>query len=524
MKKAITCLTLFLTAAPAFAQFAHPDRSIVPAATQSYANFGASIDFDGDRAVVGAPSSQFTGLGLFGSAFVVERNPSGQWITVQQLLPSSTSVLSVFGGDVELEGDWVVGTNYPNSSPMLHFYQRDASGTWIEKQNLAPSVSAMDKNMAIDFDGGRLVVGMRRTAINLLGQVAVIELLPNGIWQSAYVVQPDSSSFELESIDLDGDRFVIGAPRSSSNAGQGSGSAIVFERNSIGEWVQVATLQARLPEADARLGMSVALQGDLIVAGAPRDPNDEPANRGTVHVFRRASSGVWNEVQVLEGSPSASTDRFGGCVAFDGTRLVVGAPRLDAEVDGSGAVHVFELDGAGQFQPLISVVRETPSTFDLFGSVAAIGEDELFLGTTGTGTGVVESVDLASLYHGDRTISLSAGGTQDLLLRGPASTAGDFYFVLGSATGSSPGIPLAPGVDVPLVFDAYTELALSLAIPVAPQFGVLDARGAANAKLVKAPGTNPAFAGLTLHHAYITIDPVTFEVFASNAVGAALVP
>ena len=65
------------------------------------------------------------------------------------------------------------------------------------------------------------------------------------------------------------------------------------------------------------------------------------------------------------------------------------------------------------------------------------------------------------------------------------------FIVLGSATGMSPVIPLAPGVDLPLVFDAYTNLGLSFGTPVAPDFGGLDGAGRVDAAFIVPAGASP---------------------------------
>jgi len=52
------------------------------------------------------------------------------------------------------------------------------------------------------------------------------------------------------------------------------------------------------------------------------------------------------------------------------------------------------------------------------------------------------------------SISLAAGGSQTLFLSPCRASAGDLYFVLGSATGTSPG-QAVNGLVLPLNFDAY---------------------------------------------------------------------
>jgi hypothetical protein len=147
-----------------------------------------------------------------------------------------------------------------------------------------------------------------------------------------------------------------------------------------------------------------------------------------------------------------------------------------------------------------------------------------------TGAGVAPLVDLGCLERGlapplvaDVTsISLSAGGSQGLTLSAPSS-AGEVYWVLGTASGTLPGIAIE-GLVVPLNYDAYTGLTLS--IPNQGIFvgtlGLLDGAGGASAAVVFPAGISPSLAGTTLHHAFVTIG--TSLTFASNAVPLTLTP
>ena len=86
--------------------------------------------------------------------------------------------------------------------------------------------------------------------------------------------------------------------------------------------------------------------------------------------------------------------------------------------------------------------------------------------------------------------------------------------------------PLALGATttVPLVYDAYTDLTLALAAPLTAPIGILDVDGHGFCRFVLPGGTSPSFAGVVLHHAFVAVHPVTFELLVSNAVRVGLVP
>ncbi len=121
-------------------------------------------------------------------------------------------------------------------------------------------------------------------------------------------------------------------------------------------------------------------------------------------------------------------------------------------------------------------------------------------------------------------LSLAAGGTQTMSLNAGPDQAGNPYLVLGSASGTEPGLPTAAG-QLPLNPDFYFDLTLLLPNNVLQtSFGTLDGLGRATTSLTLAPGGDPAFLGTTLQHAYVTLGigaSVTIER-VSNPVGLLL--
>ena len=104
--------------------------------------------------------------------------------------------------------------------------------------------------------------------------------------------------------------------------------------------------------------------------------------------------------------------------------------------------------------------------------------------------------------------------------------AGELYWLLGSFSGTDPGLLLGD-VVLPLNPDPYLNLTLVAPNqpPLGESFGTLDADGMGQASFELVAGANPGLAGLQLHHAYFVADPIVeIVVLASNAVGVLLVP
>lgn len=136
-----------------------------------------------------------------------------------------------------------------------------------------------------------------------------------------------------------------------------------------------------------------------------------------------------------------------------------------------------------------------------------------------------------TLLLDDHTLSVQPGllPVQRFHLRCPFPD--DDYIILGSLSGTTPGIPLGVGV-LPLAFDHYFQLLLAdqsdfaLALQEGSFKEAAPGEGVAWAYLLLAtlpPG--PSLAGLTAHHAFVAYDPETLAIdFVSNSVPTYLVP
>ncbi|QDU68221.1 S8 family peptidase [Engelhardtia mirabilis] len=103
-------------------------------------------------------------------------------------------------------------------------------------------------------------------------------------------------------------------------------------------------------------------------------------------------------------------------------------------------------------------------------------------------------------------ISLAAGGSQTFELLAGSGGAGAIYLLLGSASGTSPGLSL-DGFVLPLVPDNWTNLTISQANVgiFSNTFSAFDTQGRAIASLTIPGGQNPFLAGLVFNHTFIRI-------------------
>ena len=163
------------------------------------------------------------------------------------------------------------------------------------------------------------------------------------------------------------------------------------------------------------------------------------------------------------------------------------------------------------------------------GGIAA-GDDFSLVGGTNTllasgGLGFVARYADAPLVSGPPELSLSQGGALQLRLSASAAAAADTYLILGSLSGTTPGL-MVGSMTLPLNFDAY--FLQMLYVPNGPihsgSLGVLDAQGRASTVFVLPVGLSPALAGITLHHAYFGFNSLGVISTISNPSSLKLVP
>lgn len=132
-----------------------------------------------------------------------------------------------------------------------------------------------------------------------------------------------------------------------------------------------------------------------------------------------------------------------------------------------------------------------------------------------------------ALWADRSALSIAAGGTVHFELRAGSAQTGDLYLLLGSLTGTAPGV-LVGSVLLPLNQDYFLDFACAFANSpmLVDTAGVLRRGGAASAAFVLPPAlVPPALAGLHLDFACLVGDSGTMQArAASNTVPLVLGP
>ena len=441
--------------------------------------FGNALAISDDTIVVGAifESSDADGVdgdqndnSTFGSgaAYVFARS-GDSWSQQAYLKASNSDENDLFGTSVAISGDTIVvcairedsaatginGDQSDNSavdSGAAYIFVRSGN-TWSQEAYLKASNSGpFDRfGTSVAISGDTLVVGARfessdadsvngdqgDNSANSAG-AAYVFVRSGSIWvQQSYLKASNSDQADNfgNTIAISGDIIVVGAVFEDSaakgvngnqddNSASESGAAYVFARSGS-TWSQETYLKASNSEGNDFFGFSVAVSGNTIVVGAPREASDSDgvngdqgdnsaSNSGAAYVFVRSAS-TWSQEAFLKASNSEQVDNFGFSIAISQDAVVVGASTEDSNATGvngdqadnsasnSGAAYVFVRSGSIWSQQAYLKASNTGGD-DFFGASSAISADTIVVGAQG-------EASAATGINGDQSdnSALSAG-------------------------------------------------------------------------------------------------------------------
>ncbi len=351
-----------------------------PVNLQSDDCFGTTAAIADDVLVIGAPTRD-EGQSNGGAAYVFERNSDGSWAEVQMLTSGDpvTPGASAYGCAVATDGThifvqskWHSAQIVPPGGSTVSVYEKQA-GLWIRTQRLFDSqnTSGFADNFGVDIevDGGRVFcVNVGRSVIHVFekfsGQWSEVERITDAAL-GGFV--PGGNATFAYTISVDGDRLAV------THNGW-TDRVHILERGPSG-WQATAQLLSGAPQVFFE--SPIALCGDDVFVGA-RVVNGQA---GAVWVYRYIA-GVWAHSQTVMASDSSFGADFGSSLAFDGERLIVGAPGDDTLIANAGSVYVFE-DGGGGWNEARKVSSLSPLMTEYLGQSVQVQGDLVYAGARG---------------------------------------------------------------------------------------------------------------------------------------------
>ena len=162
-------------------------------------------------------------------------------------------------------------------------------------------------------------------------------------------------------------------------------------------------LKASNIDASDQFGASVAISGDYVIVGAPReasnsitDPtNNDASYAGAAYIFKTSDSGqTWTQTAYLKASSISIFDQFGYSVAISGDYAIVGARTEDSnsitdptnnDASDPGAAYIFKRDSGAETWTQTAYLKasnidENNQYGDQFGFSVAISGDYAIVG------------------------------------------------------------------------------------------------------------------------------------------------
>jgi len=191
----------------------------------------------------------------------------------------------------------------------------------------------------------------------------------------------------------------------------------------------IADIYASDAEIDDGFGFSVSIDGDYILVGVPFDDIGTYSDAGSAYLFKKDINGNINQIDKLKPSTSKQEEYFGYSVAIDGNMIVVGAPESS---NSSGDIYIFHLDGNDSvvFPPQQLDLGSSASNGDGFGTSVDISGNYIVVGAPGKASVYLyelNSTKVASLKDSESEVGLSSSDDY-----GSSVAIDGNYFIVGS--------------------------------------------------------------------------------------------
>jgi hypothetical protein len=367
--------------------------------------FGYAVAIDGSTLMGGAPWDD-DGASNSGAAYWFNYT-DGSILPQPKLTENGDAAMSdYFGNSLDISGDALVIGAYKDdidardsgSAFVFRSVYDEETETWsingpIRLETDEPGEAANEFGYAVAISGDVAVVGAHREddVGSASGSVYVFRFDGSAWHEEAKLLAGDARRGDKfgSAVAIAGNTIVVGAIQGGKESST-SGSVYVFEYEDFA-WEQKTELFGVDIEDGDQFGYSVAIEGDTIIAGAPRHDEEGKIYSGAAYVFRR-SGGIWNEKATKLTNPDLSADdRFGNSVALSGNIAVVGAYKDDVyDVNSDlladvGSVYVFRFDGSvwNKEVQLIPSSDDLPNDSvegDEFGYAVAISGDLVLVG------------------------------------------------------------------------------------------------------------------------------------------------
>lgn len=309
--------------------------------------------------------------------FMGINSAQAQFVQSNKVISDAREDRAEFGTSVDINGEYaVVGASRETfASGAAYIYMSDEGGNW----NFAQRLAANDANEGAEFGGAakfaddHLVVAAGRADVDGIIRAGALYIYENqdGTWATIDKLTASDMSGDAKlgmnpsSLDTEGNQIIAGAPGENT----WSGAVYVFEHDGD-EWSEVQKISNPNMNPAESFGIGVAVDGHYLAIGASEVDN----RKGAVYIYKLGLSGGYELIQEVVASDANEDAFFGSYVDILNGELVVGAYGVDHEV---GAVYVYELNSDEQFEEVQIISGPESTDFVQFGWSVALGENQL---------------------------------------------------------------------------------------------------------------------------------------------------
>lgn len=339
--------------------------------------FGSAVAMDGEWAAAGSFLER-TEAGAEAGAVYVYRLVGDSWQRFQRLLSPDAATEQRYGVSIAIDGQrMLVGAYWDATTGVVDAgaaYVYGFDGTqWVLEQALRAPEPEMQGHFgfSVALDGSRLLVGAPLTDLGGFDEGAgFVYLHQNGLWQLESILLLPGLELGAEyatRVALRDGLALLAAPLASTDGLPGAGAVAAFRLGAA--WSFDERLVAPQPAEGAGYGSSVALGEDLIAIGSATDSSAADL-AGAVHL---RSQQFGNDL--LLAADAQPGDRLGSSLVVSGDVLLAGAPGVDvAGRSSQGAMYRWRRV-AGRSLPEPRLLISDGQALDGFGlALAADGE------------------------------------------------------------------------------------------------------------------------------------------------------
>ena len=330
--------------------------------------FGSSVAISGTKCIVGAYREADSGGGISGKAYIFDVTTGALLQTLNNPNAYSTSSSDSFGSSVTISGNYcIVGA--PGED--------DSGGSNSGKAYIFSSENIYDMSSveSISFTNGTEIKMRHLNYLNSINAVTNVLNNPNTYGTS---VNDNFGS----SVAISGNYCIVGANYEDDSGGTDSGKAYIFDVTTGALLFTLNNPNAYSTSAGDNFGYSVDISGDKCIVGAYYEDDSGGSDSGKAYIFDVTTGALLWTLNNPNAYSTSANDYFGYSVAISGNYCIVGANQEDV-LGGrdSGKAYIFDVSTGALLQTLNNPNAYSTSANDNFGLTVAISGNYCIVGT-----------------------------------------------------------------------------------------------------------------------------------------------